>query len=137
MDNKHDTKPTEVPAVDSNLPTEKVSEEVKSNEASKEVATTKSKSQLKREAEMKKAEEAEPQELGEGEEVTPEETEVNEDPAQSLESEPKVSLRSADGRKLEASIGDVRWEGKEIFVPQSQAGDVRRMLEGAGYYLKD
>ena len=51
--------------------------------------------------------------------------------------EAMVELRSADGRVLEASIGDSMWKGKVIQVPAHQAGDVRRLLEAGGYFLKD
>ena len=51
--------------------------------------------------------------------------------------EETVILRSADGRELEASINNQFWRGKTIEVPVSAAGDVRRMLEVGGYYLKN
>lgn len=48
-----------------------------------------------------------------------------------------VTLKSADGRSLEASIGDQVWKGTVIHVPEHQVDDVRRILEKGGYYLKD
>lgn len=48
-----------------------------------------------------------------------------------------VTIRSADGRQLEASIGDKVWKGVEISVPEEQAGDVRMLLEQGGFFLKD
>lgn len=47
-----------------------------------------------------------------------------------------VTIESADGRMLEASIGPVVWKGKTIQVPADQAGEVRRLLTDGGFYVR-
>ncbi len=90
---------------------------------------TKNKSQVRSEAKIKE------KKAHEETEEAKEEAGLPSEPGE--ETEPMVTIKSADKRPLEASIGDVTWKGVEIHVPQSQAGDVRRMLEDAGYFLKD
>lgn len=49
-----------------------------------------------------------------------------------------VTLTAADPKmKLEVSIGDQFWAGHSIQVPKQFEGDVRRLLEGAGMYVKN
>lgn len=47
-----------------------------------------------------------------------------------------VALVSADGRVLEASIGDQMWKGKEIYVPAELEGEVRRLLNDGHYIVR-
>lgn len=51
--------------------------------------------------------------------------------------EKMVMIKSADNRKLEVSIGDRAWNAPIIEVPQSLAGEVRRILLEGGFFLKD
>lgn len=64
---------------------------------------------------------------------------VEEELRPSLENTPSgfTKIISADGRTLEASVGDQHWIGKELDVPNEQAGEVRRLLEEGGFYLKN
>lgn len=45
-------------------------------------------------------------------------------------------IKSADGRTLEAQIGDKRWSGTQIKVPAELAGTVRTLLIDGGYDIK-
>ncbi len=52
--------------------------------------------------------------------------------------EEMVTLMAADPKTvLEASIGSRTWKGNKISVPKELEGEVRRLLEGAGMYLKN
>ena len=48
-----------------------------------------------------------------------------------------VTLRAADKRMLELSIGELVFKGREIQVPAELEGEARRILEVGGFYLKD
>lgn len=48
-----------------------------------------------------------------------------------------VTLISADKRVLEVSIGSQFWRGVTIDVPKELEGEVRRLLESGGFYLKN
>lgn len=51
--------------------------------------------------------------------------------------EEMVTIRSADNRRLEVSVGDRFWNAPEIQVPVALAGEVRRILLEGGFFLKD
>lgn len=49
-----------------------------------------------------------------------------------------VTLTASDPRmKLEASVNGEVWSGHSITIPKAAEGDVRRMLETAGMYVKN
>lgn len=49
-----------------------------------------------------------------------------------------VTLTAADPKvKLEVSINGEIWVGHSITVPKANEADVRRLLEGAGMYVKN
>lgn len=48
-----------------------------------------------------------------------------------------VTIRAADKRMLELSIGELVFKGHEIQVPAELEGEARRILEQGGFYLKD
>ena len=56
-----------------------------------------------------------------------------------VEVKPKtVKLISAiPGKQIEVSIGRDHWKGVEIEVPAELEGEIRRILEAGGYYLKN
>lgn len=51
--------------------------------------------------------------------------------------EEMVTIKSADNRRLEVSVGDKAWNAPEIQVPKELAGEVRRILLEGGFFLKD
>ena len=48
-----------------------------------------------------------------------------------------VDIISADGRKLDVAINSQHWEGKVISIPKELDGEIRRLLETGGFYLKN
>lgn len=46
-----------------------------------------------------------------------------------------VTIKSVDGRELEASVGRLHWMGKEIEVPLEMEEEVRRLLKLGGFYF--
>jgi len=58
-------------------------------------------------------------------------------PAVEEKVEEMVTIKSADNRKLEVSVGDRFWNAPEIQVPKKMAGEVRRILLDGGFFLKD
>ncbi len=69
--------------------------------------------------------------------AVPSSTEAVEETPAPVVDDGSVLLRSADGRALQASIGESVWQGVEIRVPAHQAADVRSLLEKGGFFLKD
>lgn len=51
--------------------------------------------------------------------------------------EEMVTIKSADNRRLEVSVGDRSWNAPEIQVPKELVGEVRRILLDGGFFLKD
>ena len=51
--------------------------------------------------------------------------------------EEMVTIRSADNRRLEVSVGNLAWNAPEIQVPKELVGEVRRILLDGGFFLKD
>jgi hypothetical protein len=51
--------------------------------------------------------------------------------------EEMVTIKSADNRRLEVSVGNSAWNAPEIQVPKAMAGEVRRILLEGGFFLKD
>ena len=51
--------------------------------------------------------------------------------------EEMVTIKSADNRRLEVSVGDRFWNAPEIQVPKAMVGEVRRILLEGGFFLKD
>lgn len=105
-----------------------VTPETPVTEAPAETIKVESKSEAKRKAVVKEAK-------AKKDADAPASTDGEDAPA--TEAKQFVILRSADKRQLEASIGDQVWKGTEISVPVEQAGDVRRLLEDGGFFLKD
>lgn len=48
-----------------------------------------------------------------------------------------VTLISADKRVMEVSIGGENWKGVTITVPEELEGEIRRILEEGGFFLKN
>ena len=51
--------------------------------------------------------------------------------------EEMVTIKSADNRRLEVSVGNLAWNASEIQVPKAMVGEVRRILLEGGFFLKD
>lgn len=51
--------------------------------------------------------------------------------------EKMVTIKSADNRRLEVSVGERFWNAPVIEVPEALAGEVRRILLDGGFFLKD
>ena len=51
--------------------------------------------------------------------------------------EEMVTIKSADNRRLEVSVGNLAWDASEIQVPKAMVGEVRRILLEGGFFLKD
>ena len=58
-------------------------------------------------------------------------------PTEEKEMDSLVTIKSADGRKLEVSVGERSWNSTEIQVPKDMVGEIRRILLDGGYFLKD
>lgn len=58
-------------------------------------------------------------------------------PVSAQPKEETVTITSADNRRLEASINGVFWNDRSIEVPKPQEGEVRRLLEVGGFYVKN
>lgn len=50
--------------------------------------------------------------------------------------EGETKITSADGRTLEVAINGESYSGKEIWVPNDQAGEIKRILADGGYFTK-
>ena len=48
-----------------------------------------------------------------------------------------ITIKSADNRRLEVSVGNLAWNAPEIQVPKAMVGEVRRILLEGGFFLKD
>lgn len=104
-----------------------------------------SKSEKKRLAEIKRAKEEEAKADAELDSEEPEEEVALESVSSTVDAEqgetPRsgrmVELISADGRQLEVSISNDVWKGLRILVPVELEGEIRRILEEGGYYVKN
>ena len=119
------------PECEKRMPTQKVLDGhlVKAHGASKEVSAE--------EAQMDNVDTQASEEVSENENSDTPQVQTPDDVVKDPINDNYVEIRSADGRSLEVAINGVMYNDKTIRVPREQEGDIRRILNDGGFYLKD